>query len=111
MYRFAADATAVSGAVAEVTIDQPVHKTLSAEAALLINKTNSLGFHRNGLALVTRQLELPMGASKAAIASANGLAVRVVFGYDMDTKTDTVSFDIIYGIKELDTQLLVKLVG
>lgn len=52
-----------------------------------------------------------MGASKAAIASANGLAVRVVFGYDMDTKTDTVSFDIIYGIKELDTQLLVKLVG
>lgn len=111
MYRFAADATAVSGAVAEVAIDQPVHKTLSAEAALLINKTNSLGFHRNGLALVTRQLELPMGASKAAIASANGLAVRVVFGYDMDTKTDTVSFDIIYGIKELDTQLLVKLVG
>ena len=111
MYRFAADATAVSGAVDEVAIDQPVHKTLSAEAALLINKTNSLGFHRNGLALVTRQLELPMGASKAAIASANGLAVRVVFGYDMDTKTDTVSFDIIYGIKELDTQLLVKLVG
>lgn len=48
-----------------------------------------------------------MGASKAHIASANGLAVRVVFGYDMKTKKDTISFDIIYGIKELDESLLV----
>lgn len=111
LYRFTSSATAESGAVAEVTIDQPVHKNLEALDALLINKTNSLAFHRNGLALVTRQLELPMGAGKAAIASANGIAVRTVFGYDMKTKTDTVSFDVIYGIKELYTDMLVKLVG
>ena len=42
-----------------------------------------------------------------AIASADGLAVRVVFGYDQDTKKDKISFDIIYGIKELDSDLLV----
>lgn len=48
-----------------------------------------------------------MGASKAHIASANGLAVRVVMDYDPQTKKDTVSFDCIYGIKELDTSLLV----
>lgn len=53
---------------------------------MLINKAHSLGFHRNGLALVTRQLELPQGAAKAAIASANGLAVRVVFDYDSKQK-------------------------
>ena len=41
------------------------------------------------------------------VTSANGLAVRVVFGYDMKTKKDTISFDIIYGIKELDESLLV----
>lgn len=111
LYRFTADATAASGAVAEVAIDQPIHKNFESATVLIINKTNSLGFHRNGLALVTRQLELPMGASKAAIASANGLAVRVVYGYDMETKTDTVSFDTIYGVKELDSDLLVKLVG
>lgn len=74
---------------------------------MLINKAHSLGFHRNGLALVTRQLELPQGAAKAAIASANGLAVRVVFDYDSKTKTDKVSFDIIYGVKDLDDDLLV----
>ena len=79
----------------------------TAVDAVLINKAHSLGFHRNGLALVTRQLELPQGAAKAAIASANGLAVRVVFDYDSNTKTDKISFDIIYGIKELDSDLLV----
>jgi len=111
LYRFTADATAVAGAVEEVAIDQPIHKAFDAVSALLVNSTNSLGFHRNGLALVTRNLELPMGAAKAAIASANGIAVRVVFGYDMSTKTDSISFDTIYGIKELDTKMLVKLVG
>lgn len=78
-----------------------------ATDAVIINKAHSLGFHRNGLALVTRQLELPQGAAKSAVASANGLAVRVVFDYDSKTKTDKISFDIIYGIKELDSDLLV----
>lgn len=111
LYRFVADGTAASGAVTTIAIDQPIHKTFTNESVVLINSTNSLGFHRNGLALVTRQLELPMGAAKAAVASANGLAVRVVYGYDLTTKTDTVSFDVLYGIKELDTNMLVKLVG
>ena len=79
----------------------------TATPVKVINKAHALGFHRNGIALVTRQLELPMGASKAHIASANGLAVRVVMDYDPQTKKDTVSFDCIYGIKELDTSLLV----
>lgn len=73
----------------------------------VISKAHALGFHRNGIALVTRQLELPMGAANAYIASANGLAVRVVMDYDPKTKTDSISFDTIYGIKELDTSLLV----
>ena len=78
-----------------------------ATDVVIINKAHSLGFHRNGLALVTRQLELPQGAAKSAVASANGLAVRVVFDYDSKTKTDKISFDIIYGIKELNSDLLV----
>jgi hypothetical protein len=109
LYRFTEDATAVEGAIASVAIDQPIHNDFDAEAALLINSTNSLGFHRNGLALVTRQLALPQGAPRAAIASANGLAVRVVFDYDGVTKTDKISFDIIYGIKTIDSKLVVKL--
>ena len=111
LYRFTADATAASGAVESVEIDQPIHKAADAVTVYPVRTTHSLGFHRNGIALVTRQLELPMGAAKASVASANGLAVRVVFGYNQETKTDTVSFDVLYGIKELDTNMIVKLVG
>ena len=111
LYRFMEDKTAASGAIESITIDQPIHAAVTAVDAYPIRATHSLGFHRNGIALVTRQLELPMGASKASIASANGLAVRVVFGYNQETKTDTVSFDIIYGIKELEKDMIVKLVG
>ena len=101
------DLTLSSGAgTLKVTEKIPFGITTAVDA-VIINKAHSLGFHRNGLALVTRQLELPQGAAKCAIASANGLAVRVVFDYDSNTKTDKISFDIIYGIKELDSDLLV----
>ena len=99
--------TLVSGA-GTLKVDQNIPATIStAVSATIITKPHALGFHRNGLALVTRQLVLPMGASKSYIASANGIAVRVVFGYNQSTKKDTISFDTLYGIKELDTNMLV----
>lgn len=107
LYTVTEDLTLVAGA-GTLKVDQNIPETISvAVDAKVINKAHALGFHRNGIALVTRQLELPMGASKAYIASANGLAVRVVMDYDTNTKQDTISFDIIYGIKELDKDLLV----
>lgn len=109
IYHFEADATASSGEVASVAIDQPIHATLTEAVATLVKKPHSVAFHRNGLALVTRNLELPMGAANAAIASADGLAVRVVYGYDMEHKKDTISFDILYGIKDLDDDMIVAL--
>lgn len=107
IYTVSEAVTATSGS-ATVKVDEEIVETIgTAIDAMPITKEHSLGFHRNGLALVTRELELPAGASKAAIASANGLAVRVVYGYDQDTKTDKISFDIIYGVKDLNDDLLV----
>lgn len=107
LYTVVEDLTLASGA-GTLKVDQNLPADITeAVDVKVISKAHALGFHRNGLALVTRQLELPMGASKAHIASANGLAVRVVMDYDSNTKTDTISFDIIYGIKELDKTLLV----
>lgn len=105
------EATAVGGTIETVKIDQPLHADFTEVDALLIKEPNSLAFHRNGIALVTRNLSLPMGASKAYIASANGLGVRVVIDYDTKHKQDTISFDIIYGIKELDEEMIGKING
>lgn len=111
LYRFTADATATSGAVASVGIDMPLIKDYTTAAVYLVNKTHSLAFHRNAIAMVTRPLALPLGAAQAAIQSYNGMGIRVVYGYNQTTKTDTISLDLLYGIKTLDANMAVKLVG
>ena len=67
--------------------------------------TPSIAFHRNAFALVTRQLQLPEGASSAAIMNYDGFGLRVVRGYDISTKTDMVSIDMLCGVKLLDNKL------
>lgn len=68
--------------------------------------TPSIAFHKNAMALVTRPLALPMGAAKAAIVSHNGFGLRVVYDYDMNKKTDTISIDILCGFKLMDDRLI-----
>lgn len=107
LYTVTEDVTLASGA-GTVKVDQNIPETIAtATDAFIVNKAHALGFHRNGLALVTRNLELPMGNKNAYIASADGLGVRVVFSYDSEHKQDMISFDMIYGIKELNENLLV----
>ena len=66
----------------------------------------SIAFHKNAMALVTRPLALPQGAAKAAIMNYDGFGLRVVYGYDMNTKTDTISIDMLCGVKLLDDKLI-----
>ncbi len=110
-YYFTEDKTASSGAVSSIGVDCELVETYTAKAAYVASDVHSLAFHRNAIALVTRPLALPMGAGHAAIMDNKGLGVRVVYGYDQDSKTDTVSLDVIYGIKLLDSDMAVKLVG
>ena len=104
-YRF------TEGGEGELTIDQKLMGDYDAAPAKAVNAPNSVAFHRNAIALVSRNLALPMGASNAAYASAGGLGVRVVYDYDSATKTDKISFDVIYGVKELDENLICALAG
>ena len=67
--------------------------------------TPSIAFHKNAFALVTRQLALPEGATAAAVMNYDGFGLRVVRGYDIKTKTDTVSIDMLCGVKLLDARL------
>ena len=68
--------------------------------------TPSIAFHKNAMALVTRPLALPMGAAKSAIMNYDGFGLRVVYGYDMNTKTDTISIDMLCGVKLLNDKLI-----
>lgn len=66
----------------------------------------AIGFHKNAMALVTRPLALPQGAAKSAIVNYDGFALRVVYGYDINTKTDTISIDMLCGVKLLDDKMI-----
>ena len=70
------------------------------------NYVPSIAFHKNAMALVTRPLALPQGAAKAAIMNYDGFGLRVVYGYDMNTKSDTISIDMLCGVKVLDEKLI-----
>ncbi len=107
LYAVAEDLTLASGAGTLKVSEKIPEAIATAVNGTHIVKPHSLGFHRNGLALVTRSLSLPMGAPNSSIASENGLGVRVVYDYDSDTKQDKISFDILYGVAVLDPAMLV----
>jgi hypothetical protein len=70
----------------------------------------NVAFHRSGVALVTRPLELPDGVA-AAIQSYKGFGIRVLKGFDMNTKKTIVSVDTLYGVKTLDANRAVLIKG
>lgn len=71
----------------------------------------NLGFHKNAFALVTVPLEMPDGAAFKARESHNGLSVRVVKDYDIDTDDDVIRLDILYGTKAIFPDLATRLWG
>lgn len=68
--------------------------------------TPSIAFHKNAMALVTRSLPMPEGAAKCATVNYDGFGLRVVYDYDITTKTDTISIDMLCGVKLLDDKLI-----
>ena len=111
LYRFTEDGTGSSSAIASIATSPvfPAGVTTAVEVPMVRN-TASLAFHKDAVAFVNRPLEIPQGAVKSAVASADGLSVRVIFDYDMDLKSDIISFDILYGVKELRSEHIVRLV-
>lgn len=71
----------------------------------------NLAFHRDAISLVTRPLALPRGANSARIIDYNGLGLRIVTGYDQKYKIDTVSIDTLYGVKVINPERGVKIMG
>ena len=120
-----ADSGATTGPAA-LTISPPIitsgaQQTVDAapadDAAITVLGTGStaypqnLGFHKNAFALVTCPLEMPDGAAFKARESHNGLSVRVVKDYDIDSDDDIIRLDILYGRKAIYPDLAARLWG
>lgn len=86
-------------------VDQNVKTKTIGEGAEEKTYTPSIAFHKNAFALVTRTLPIPMGTKDSAIENYDGFALRVVYGYDQNKKENTISIDMLCGVKTLDKNL------
>lgn len=77
-------------------VDQNMDSATTAKA---------VAFHKNAFAMVTRMLQQPQGAAKSATMNYDGFGLRVVYGYDITKKTDTISIDMLCGFKTLDENM------
>jgi len=110
----ATDATASAGGIASLAVTQGDVDDLPNGTYTTIGvstKDCSLAFSDIAFGLVNAPLELPINNPQAAIASYNGINVRVFYGYDQDTKTQKLSVDTLFGFASFYPETSAKLVG
>jgi hypothetical protein len=106
-------AATANGTTSLIITFTPTFATTIADNAVVTfipSGDDNLAFHKNALALVTRPLEAPLGGAKAAVQSYKGLSCRVVYDYNIMTKTNIMSIDMLYGWKTLDIALGARLI-
>lgn len=107
-------AAASSNAIANVKIYPALKKAITTATNVAITPSHvmNLVFHQNAFAFVTRPLATPAGAESYVVSdSAGGLSLRVVRQYDISTKKDMFSMDILYGYKTIYPELAVRVMG
>lgn len=106
-------ASALSTADQDITIYPGLKAAVADDAAVTLAASHAanLAFHRNAFAMVSVPLALPMGTTNASYVNYNGIGLRVVYGYNQTTKTDTVSIDMLCGFKTLTPELACVLLG
>lgn len=104
-------AEAASNAIAAVKV-YPALPAIAdnADVTLVGSHTANLGFHPSAFAFVTRPLVNPSGV-ESYVTSYNGVSLRVVKGYNMTYKKETLSMDVLYGYKTMYPELAARYMG
>jgi len=92
----------------------PASKVAWDENAVVTFLTQSVAenliYHRNAFALVFRPLEPPMGGAKGVQVNWRGLPLRMTYDYNMNTKANICSIDLLCGVKTLTPELACRLI-
>lgn len=92
--------------ITELIADNAAITVVGGQAANLV--THGAIFDDRSLAVAFPMLDLP-GDKVAATASSNGVSIRVVKGYDMNTKKTTLSMDMLCGAFAYDPRRITLL--
>ncbi len=87
-----------------------VTATTSSTVTVVGDHTANLVFHPDAFAFITRPLQAPAGV-ESYVTSYNGIALRVVRGYDMKYKREILSMDVLYAFKTVYPELALRYLG
>lgn len=110
------DATAETGVITAKVYPAVVEEIAADTNVTFIDKTSgghvaNLVFNKLAFAFVSRALALPVDGRDSYVISYKGLNLRVVYGYDMNTKKNMLSIDTIYGFAPLYPSLAATVLG
>lgn len=105
-------AAAASNAIANIKIYPCVPENIAdnADVTLAGSHTANLAFNPAAFSFVTRPLASPSGV-ESYTTSYNGISLRVTKGYDMTTKKEMLSMDVLYGYVTTYPELAVRVMG
>lgn len=107
--------TSVGGGVYAILLDRNLEVALNDNDVVCYGPDGdyNFAFHRNALALVNRPLSAPIPGTgaRAAVATHNGMSMRVVITYDGKAQGHLVTLDGLFGTAILDTNLGCVLLG
>jgi hypothetical protein len=73
--------------------------------------SQNLAFHKDAFTLATADLILPQGVDMSERANYNGISMRMVRQYDINSDMMPCRFDILYGFKTVYPELAVRVGG
>lgn len=110
-----ADTAVVADGSATVSIEPPVPAGgYAGGTAVLVTAThkNSLAFHEQAFALVSRPLKVPQfPGAQVATANYNGIGIRSTLWYNPEKLRQYVRLDLLYGVKTLDRRKAFRVVS
>ncbi|MCP4985410.1 MAG: P22 coat protein [Colwellia sp.] len=115
-YTVTADTSAAASGVVTVAVYPELVSTYAAEAVVFADVTAgahvpNLMFHREAFTLASAPLEGAIGGANSAKATAHGLTLTVTQDYDINTNTNLIRFDYLFGVQATMPDLAVRVLG
>lgn len=93
------------------TIPTGTATILSGSSGSAASYSQSIAFHKDAFALGTADLILPQGVDMAGRASADGMSIRLVRQYDINSDQLPCRLDVLYGWSTIYPELATRVTG
>lgn len=93
------------------TIPSGTAAIISGNSGSAATYTQALAFHRDAFAFATADLILPQGVDMAGRASADGVSIRLVRQYDINSDQLPTRLDVLYGFQTVYPELACRVTG